>query len=80
MQHVMSEARTKISGRLFNAHLNNLRLRSRSMDAVVVEFPLFGDSHLIGDFERVSSNSLDRWAAWASLRWLLIPVSAADLL
>lgn len=31
------------------------------MDAVVVKFPLFGDSDLIGDFERVSLNSLDRW-------------------
>jgi hypothetical protein len=77
MRHVMSEAWTKISGRFFNIHLKLLRLGPGSMDRTRRQVSIFRKSDSPDDLERVS---MDRWAAWASLGWFLIPVSAADLL
>lgn len=66
MRHIMSEARAKISGRFFNIHLKHWRLGPSSMDRTRRQYPFFQQSDLP---MILNVCLLDRWAAWASLRW-----------
>jgi hypothetical protein len=56
----MSEAWTKISGRLFNIHLKLLRLGPGSMDRTRRQVSIFRKSDSPDDLERVSTGSLGR--------------------